>query len=298
MAHSHYHNHNHHSPEDSDFSLMVAISINALLTIFQIVGGVISGSLSLIADALHNLSDAASLCIAIFARKVSRIPPNEFKTFGYKRAEVIAALINVTILIVISLYLIFEAILRYFNPSEISGWIIVYVAGIALVVDLITASITYRLSSNNMNMKAAFLHNLADALTSLTVIVAGILIILFNWYWVDSVLTAFLGIFIAYQAFQMLPKSIHLLMEGVPESLNILDIKKSIMSIDLVDDMHHIHIWSIDENKNALEAHIATSLKNFEEVEILKFKIKKVLLKDFKISHSTLEFEQDCSDIK
>ena len=151
MAHSHNHNHNHshHSSEDSDFSLIVAVSINSLLTVFQVIGGILSGSLSLIADALHNLSDAASLGIAIFARKISRRPADNSKTFGYKRAEVIAALINLVILVVISFYLLYEAVWRFFEPVEISGWIIILVAGIALIVDFVTALITFSLSKNN-----------------------------------------------------------------------------------------------------------------------------------------------------
>ena len=210
MAHSHNHNHKHHSPEDSDFTLMVAVTINSLLTVFQVIGGILSGSLSLIADALHNLSDAASLGIAIFARKISRRPADNSKTFGYKRAEVIAALINLVILVVISFYLLYEAAWRFFEPVEISGWIIILVAGIALIVDFVTALITFSLSKNNMNMRAAFLHNLSDAMASLAVIVAGSLIILYQWYWVDTLLTGMLALFILYQAFAMLPRTIHL----------------------------------------------------------------------------------------
>ena len=193
MAH-HHHHHHHHSKDDSDRSLIVAVSINILLTVFQIVGGIISGSLALIADALHNLSDAASLGIAIFARKISRKPADQSKTFGYKRAEVVAALINLTILVIISLYLLYEAIWRCFDPVSISGWVIVIVAGVALVIDMITALITLRLSKNNMNMKAAFLHNLSDALASLAVIVAGSLIILYQWFWVDTLLLSLIHI--------------------------------------------------------------------------------------------------------
>ena len=160
MSHSH-----HHKPE-GNIALGFAIFINALLTIAQIVGGIISGSLSLIADALHNLSDAAALAIALFARKIGLKPADEDKSFGYQRAEVIAALINLTLLITVSSYLIYEAIWRVFLPEQISGWIIVIVAGGALVIDMITALITFRMSKNSMNMKAAFLHNLSDALAS------------------------------------------------------------------------------------------------------------------------------------
>lgn len=291
--HSHNHNHNHHSSNDSDYSLIVAVSINTLLTIFQIIGGLLSGSLSLIADALHNLSDAASLGIAIFARKISRRPADKSNTFGYKRAEVIAALINLILLAVISLYLLYEAIWRIFIPMEVSGWIIVVVASIALIIDFITAIITYSLSKNNMNMQAAFLHNLTDAMASLAVIIAGSLIMLYQWYWIDTVLTLMLAIFILYQALKMLPKTIHLLMEGVPEDINLDEIKKQLSSISSVEDVHHIHIWSLDESTVALEAHIVADLKSFQDMENIKTDIKKILHDDFKIEHSTLEFEHE-----
>ena len=292
MAH-HHHHHHHHSKDDSDRSLIVAVSINILLTVFQIVGGIISGSLALIADALHNLSDAASLGIAIFARKISRKPADQSKTFGYKRAEVVAALINLTILVIISLYLLYEAIWRFFDPVNISGWVIVIVAGVALVIDMITALITLRLSKNNMNMKAAFLHNLSDALASLAVIVAGSLIILYQWFWVDTLLTLLLSLFILYQGLAMLPKTIHLLMEGAPEDIDFDAIKKSLLSLEGVDDIHHVHVWSLDEETIALEAHVVANIDTFDEMESIKNIIKKKLSDEFNIKHSTLEFEHE-----
>ena len=287
------HHHNHHSKDDSDRSLIVAVSINILLTVFQIVGGIISGSLALIADALHNLSDAASLGIAIFARKISRKPADQSKTFGYKRAEVVAALINLTILVIISLYLLYEAIWRFFDPVSISGWVIVIVAGVALVIDMITALITLRLSKNNMNMKAAFLHNLSDALASLAVIVAGSLIILYQWFWVDTLLTLLLSLFILYQGLAMLPKTIHLLMEGAPEDIDFDAINKSLLSLEGVDDIHHVHVWSLDEETIALEAHVVANIETFDEMESIKNIIKKKLSDEFNIKHSTLEFEHE-----
>ena len=292
MAH-HHHHHHHHSKDDSDRSLIVAVSINILLTVFQIVGGIISGSLALIADALHNLSDAASLGIAIFARKISRKPADQSKTFGYKRAEVVAALINLTILVIISLYLLYEAIWRFFDPVSISGWVIVIVAGVALVIDMITALITLRLSKNNMNMKAAFLHNLSDALASLAVIVAGSLIILYQWFWVDTLLTLLLSLFILYQGLAMLPKTIHLLMEGAPENIDFDAVKKSLLSLEGVDDIHHVHVWSLDEETIALEAHVVANIETFDEMESIKNIIKKKLSDEFNIKHSTLEFEHE-----
>ncbi|HIC27383.1 MAG: cation diffusion facilitator family transporter [SAR86 cluster bacterium] len=284
------HQHHHRKPE-SDRGLLVAVGINVLLTFAQIMGGIISGSLSLIADALHNLSDAASLGIALFARKISRKPADEFKTFGYQRAEVIAALINLTLLITISLYLIYEAIWRIVEPQVITGWIMVLVAGIALIVDTITALITYKMSKSSINMKAAFLHNLADALASIGVILAGSFILLYEWYWVDTLVTFFIAGFVLWQGLTLLPKTIHLLMEGTPEDLSSEDIKLSAEQINGVEDVHHIHVWHLDEHRIALEAHVVVTANELKEVEVIKDKLKQLLKDKFNITHSTLEFE-------
>ena len=284
------HQHHHREPE-SDRGLLVAVGINVLLTLAQVMGGIISGSLSLIADALHNLSDAASLGIALFARKISRKPADEFKTFGYQRAEVIAALINLTLLITISLYLIYEAIWRIVEPQVITGWIMVLVAGIALIVDTITALITYKMSKSSINMKAAFLHNLADALASIGVILAGSFILLYEWYWVDTLVTFFIAGFVLWQGLTLLPKTIHLLMEGTPEDLSSEDIKLSAEQINGVEDVHHIHVWHLDEHRIALEAHVVVTANELKEVEVIKDKLKQLLKDKFNITHSTLEFE-------
>ena len=282
--------HHHHEPE-SDRGLLFAVGINVLLTLAQVIGGIVSGSLSLIADALHNLSDAASLGIALFARKISRRPADESKSFGYQRAEVIAALINLTLLITVSLYLIYEAVWRIVEPQVVAGLIIVLVAGVALIIDIITALITYRLSKSSMNMKAAFLHNLSDALTSIGVIIAGALILLYEWYWVDTLLTFLIAGFVLWQGMIMLPKTIHLLMEGTPENLSSAEIKSSMEEVGDVQDVHHIHIWNLDEHRIALEAHVVVTANELQEVEGIKENLKRVLKDKFKITHSTLEFE-------
>ena len=284
-------NHHHHHASESDRSLLIAIFLNGLLTLAQVIGGIISGSLSLIADALHNISDVASLGIALFARTISRKPADEFKSFGYQRAEVIAALINLTLLITVSIYLIYEAVWRVIEPQVIVGWIIVLVAGIALIVDMVTAMITYRLSKNSLNMKAAFLHNLSDALASIGVIIAGALILLYQWYWVDTLVTFLIAGFVLWQGIIMLPKTVHLLMEGTPEELSSVDIKSAMEEVDDVEDVHHIHIWNLDEYRIALEAHVVVTADKLQKVEAIKKKLKQVLKKKFEISHSTLEFE-------
>jgi cobalt-zinc-cadmium efflux system protein len=152
-----------------------------MLTVVQIIGGILSGSLALIADAIHNLSDALSLILAFVVRKIAQRPADDTMTFGYGRAEIVAALINYTTLILLGLYLAYEAVLQFFDPTGVDGWLVVVVTFFALGVDAMTALLTYALSKSSMNIRAAFLHNVADAFGSVAVIIAGIVIILYNW---------------------------------------------------------------------------------------------------------------------
>ena len=270
--------------------LYLAVIVNMILTFAQVIGGIISGSLSLVSDALHNFSDAASLLIALLAVKIGQKKPDLSKMFGYQRAETIAALINFTTLILIGLFLIYEGILRFFYPQPISGWMVVVIAVIALVIDVITAMLTYKHSKKSMNIKAAFLHNLTDALASVGVIVAGTLILLYNWLWVDAVVTIIISIYVLWQGLREIPKAIHLLMEGTPESVDISDLVLKLESQKGVKNIHHVHVWQISEQMNALEAHVV--VESNIDTESLKKEIKQLLNHCFQIKHSTLEFEK------
>lgn len=288
MGHGHHH---HDTSKMGEKRLWWAVAANVLLTLGQIVGGIVSGSLSLVADALHNLSDAASLFIALIAIRVGRRPADKKKTFGYKRAETVAALVNLTTLIIIGFYLCYEAITRFINPNPIEGWTVVWVASFALVVDVFTALLTFRSSKSSMNFKAVFLHNLTDALASVGVIVAGMVIIKFGWLWADPVMTLVISSYVLFHGFREFPKVVHLLMEGVPEDISVDELVAAIEKVDGVLDVHHVHLWQIDEHRTALEAHVVSEALG----GILKQKkqIKELLLEKFNISHSTLEFETE-----
>lgn len=292
------HGHSHGDPSKiGEKRLWWAVGANILLTVAQVIGGIVSGSLSLIADALHNFSDAASLLIALVAIRIGRKPPDQFKTFGYKRAETVAALINLTTLIIIGLYLCYEAIMRFITPEPIAGWTIVIVAGIALVVDVFTALLTYSQSKNSMNIRAAFLHNLTDALASVGVIIAGTLILLYGWVWTDAAMTLLIAGYVLYHGFAEIPKAIHLLMEGTPEGISIDDVMEAMEAIEGVNNVHHVHIWQLDEQHNALEAHVV--IKDQSDIDDMKVELKKILKDSFSIDHSTLEFElKNCDETK
>lgn len=284
------HDHTHHLSELNEKRLRWAVGANLLLTVAQVVGGIISGSLSLVADALHNFSDAAALLIALIALRIGRRPSDSHKTFGYKRAETIAALINLTSLFIIGLYLVYEGILRFFTPEPIAGWTVVIVAGVALAVDAFTAMLTYTQSKTSMNIKAAFLHNLSDALASVGVIISGSVIILYGWVWTDAAMTIIIALYVLYQGFLQLPKVIHLLMDGSPEGIDLREVISQLESVGGVESIHHVHIWQLDEELNALEAHVV--VETYEGLDEIKKTLKATLYEKFSIDHSTLEFER------
>ena len=273
----------------SDARLVWAVAVNVGLTAAQIIGGILSGSLALIADALHNFSDAASLGLALFARKIGRRPADKLMTFGYGRAEIVAALINLTTLIIVGLYLLIEAVNRYFDPQPVEGWTIVIVAGIALVIDIATAALVRKGAKGSLNIRAAFLHNVSDALASVGVIVAGTLILLYQLYIADLVMTVLIAAYVLYQGFSLLPKTIKLLMGAVPEDLEFDAILSSLEATEGIRSVHHLHIWSLDEHRWALEAHLVPESETIAEFEALKSRVRENLAQAFSIEHATLE---------
>ena len=281
--------HSHGEEHMSDRRLVFAVALNVLLTVAQIVGGIVSGSLALIADALHNFSDAASLGLALFARKIGRRPADKLMTFGYARAEVVAALINLTTLLIVGFYLLVEAINRYADPLPIEGWTVVGVAGIALVIDVVTAWMVYAGTKGSINMKAAFLHNVSDALASVGVIAAGVLILLYDLYIADLLITVVIAAYVIWQGVTLLPRTVRLLMGAVPDEVAFDRIVADIRATEGVRDMHHIHIWSISEHVRSLEAHIVPSEASLGSFEALKAKLREMLEAGHDISHATFE---------
>ncbi len=275
------------------------MAINILLTVAQIIGGILSGSLALIADAIHNLSDALSLILAFVARRIAQRPADDTMTFGYGRAEIVAALINYTTLILLGLYLTYEAILRLFEPTSVDGWLVVIIAIFALAVDAVTALLTYTLSKESMNIRAAFLHNIADALGSVAVIIAGTVIILYDWRLIDPLITLLIAGYILWQAVTEVGGSVRILMLGSPPDLDTHAILKSIRSVPGVEDVHHLHLWQMQEHEPALDAHIVIDEDLWNEAEQVKRAVKTALHDGFGLSHITLELECDthaCKD--
>lgn len=287
----HYHDHPHIDPASGDRRVSISIWANGLLTIAQIVGGVMAGSLSLIADALHNLSDMAALVIAFAARKIARRPADAHMTFGYGRIEIVAALINYTTLIIVGVYLIYEGAMRMIDPPEIEGWTIVIIGGVALVVDALTAVLTWSMQKESVNIRALFLHNLSDAFASIAVIIGGALILLYDMRWVDPAITIGIALYILYLAFSEIGGPIRTLMLGSPPNIDGQAVVEAVQDIDGVQDIHHVHLWQMQENTVALDCHVVLTEAGWQQLESVKAEIKEELKTRFSIAHSSLEFE-------
>ncbi|MCV2887033.1 cation diffusion facilitator family transporter [Ruegeria aquimaris] len=290
--HHHQHHHHHHiDPAAGDARVAWAIAVNMALTFVQIAGGLLSGSLALIADALHNFSDAVALIIAFFARKIARRPADDRMSFGYGRVEVVAALVNYTTLVVLAFYLIYEGVMRFLEPQPIDGWLVVWVAVVALVVDLVTAALTWSLSKNSMNIRAAFLHNVADALGSVAVIVAGAAVIWFGWTWVDPLVTLMIALYILWHVRAEAGAAIQVLMLGTPPGLDPERVASYVESVEGVQAVHYVHVWSLQENTAALTAHLVIAPGAWSRADAIKSRVKAGLEQEFSIGQTTLEVE-------
>ena len=287
---SHDHSHSHGTKEISDKVLLWAVILNVGLSVFEFIGGAIAGSVALMADALHNTNDAAALLIAYIARKISRKSADRHYTFGYRRAELIGAMIQLTALIVVGLFLLYEAGRRFFEPQPIQGGWVMAASGVALVVDIATAWLLWAMAKGSMNAKAAFLHNLTDAGASVAVLLGGAAIYWLDWTWVDPSLTLLIAGYILYMSFGLIRKTSRILMEGTPKDLDLDKLKAAVMEIDGVRGLHHLHVWELDEDHRAMEAHIELESDDSDRRRI-RGEIASALKKRFHIAHSTLELE-------
>lgn len=291
MAHAHSHHGRHYLREGAEGRLFFGIILNALITFVQILGGLTANSLALLSDALHNFSDTLSLAISYFAVKVAKKDSSKQKTFGYKRAEIIAALINVVLLLVVGVLLFKEALTRLFEPEPVQGYIMLVVAAVGLLANLMTAILLHQDSKNSLNIKSVFLHIIADAVSSVAVLLCGGAILLWDAVWIDPLITILIAIYIIAHSMSLLRRTVDILMQTTPEHINIDALRARLCETPYVQDVHHIHIWQLDETNICFEAHIALTKEHLERMEIVKKQLRERLLRDFGIKHSTLEIE-------
>lgn len=292
MAHDHKHHHHHPNIDDTSvWKLWISIVLNLAITLAEFIGGILSNSLALLSDAVHNLNDTLSLIISLVARKISRKGVNQSKTFGYKRAEIIGAFINLITLVIVALFLIKEGVERFFDPQPIDGFTMFWVAIVGLFGNFITAALLFKESKENLNMRSAYIHILSDGLSSVGVIIGGWLIYKYEWFIVDTILTVGIGAYILFHSYHMLRETIDILMQSKPDNLDISDLQTAMQNVDEVCGVHHIHVWQLDESQVMLECHVVIKEEDLSRMEEVKSQLKKLLHDEFGIFHSTLEFE-------
>lgn len=280
-------------------NLVFSILLNLLITVAQIVGGIISGSLALISDALHNFSDVLSLIFSLVAHKLSRRKASIDQTFGLKRAELIAAFVNSATLIIVAFILIYSAVERFFNPHEIQSDLVIWLAALGILVNGLSVVLLKKDAEHNLNMKSAYLHLLTDMMASVAVLVGGLLIKFYDWFWVDSVLTILIAVYLIIVGYDLIKKATKMLMLFTPEHIDIKEIVREVHKISKVGKLHHIHVWHLNEEEIHLEAHLDCQ-ENFtlSQFDKLLHQIELVLFKKFGINHITIQPEFKKEDPK
>ena len=290
-------NHPHHEVQGKN--ILFSIFLNSIITIAQVVGGIFSGSLALISDALHNFSDVLTLIFSYIANVLSKKKASINQTFGYKRAELIAAFVNSITLFLVAVYLIFEASKRFSNPIEIKSDLVIWLSILGILANGFSALLLKKDAEHNINMKSAYLHLFTDMMASVAVLMGGILMKYFQIYWVDSVLTFIIGLYLIYVGWELLKKSTKMLMLFTPSNIDIKELVREVHKISGVNKLDHIHVWHLNDHELHLEAHLDCS----EDIKLIEFnilldKIELILLEKFSINHTNIEPEFNKKDSK
>ncbi|MEM7485372.1 MAG: cation diffusion facilitator family transporter [Bacteroidota bacterium] len=298
----HHHNHHGHSHSHGDLkgrNLLISIFLNIAITISQVIGGIISGSLALLSDALHNFSDVLSLIISYIATRLGKKKASSLKTFGYKRAEIMAAFINAATLVVVAIFLMVEAVERLIETKEIASDLVIWLSLLGIVANGFSVLLLKKDAKDNMNMKSAYLHLLTDMMASVAVLIGGILMKFYQVFWIDAVLTMAIGIYLIYMGYDLLKESTKVLMLFTPKSIVVKDIVTSICTIEPIKNVHHVHIWQLNDDEIHLEAHIdfKNDIKLSEFDEILE-KIEEHVYHKHGINHVNIQPEFDKCDSK
>jgi len=286
-----------HKENNKESRLIISAGLNLATTVAQIIGGIFSGSLSLISDALHNFSDTVALVISFFAVRLAKRKNTEAQTFGYKRAEILAALFNACALVVVSVFLFKEAFSRFSHPHPINSVLMLFVASIGLIANIISVFLLKAHAHEDLNIRAAYVHLFSDFLSSVAVIIGALAILISKAYWIDPALTILIGIYVLREGYKIIGESTHILMEHVPKGINLREIQKQIESIDGVKDIHHAHLWAVTERDIHFEAHINVSRDMLvSETCLLVKRVEETLREQFAITHVTLQIE--CNSCK
>lgn len=280
-------------------NMLKATLLNILITIVQSIGGLLANSISLLSDALHNFSDALAILVSYFSMRASRKEPNELNTFGQKRIEIIAALFNGLLLSVVCAYLIYEAYNRFINPQPVKGLLVIVIGSVGLLANLWAVLILQKDSKQNINVKSAYLHLLGDTLSSMAVVIGGILMYYTSMFWIDPLITFLISLYILKETFEVIRQAFLILSQAVPEGIQVSKIKERLEIIPGIKNVHHIHVWNLDDQSIHFESHVdLTKDYHLSETVTISQTIRSLLKTEFGIKHTTLQFEYNCCNDK
>ncbi|MGC1205323.1 MAG: cation diffusion facilitator family transporter [Flavobacteriaceae bacterium] len=299
MSHNHSHNHSHSHPDLKGRNLFISILLNILITVSQVIGGIVSGSLALLSDALHNFSDVLSLVVSYIANKLAKKEASTHRTFGYKRAEILAAFINASTLIIVAVLLIIEAVKRFQNPEAIESNLVIWLSLLGIIANGLSVLLLKKDSEFNMNMKSAYLHLLTDMMASVAVLIGGLLMKYYEAYWVDSALTLAIALYLIWMGFDLLKDSTKVLMLFTPDDIPIKQIVAEINAFESIKNVHHVHVWQLNEAEIHLEAHIDFN----EDITLSQFdtilhQIEDLVFNKYDINHVNIQPEFGKDDAK
>ena len=294
MAHNHTHSHAETTKlTEVNRAFLIGIVLNLLFVLVQVVVGFNINSLSLLSDAGHNFLDVTGLALSLLAFKLNKVKANERYTYGYRKSSILISLLNAVVLLISIGAIGYEAILRFKYPEPLPGKTIALIALLGIFINGISAFLFFKDKEKDINIKSAFLHLLSDALVSGGLVVGGLIIYFTNWFWIDPLLSLVICLVIIVSTWNLLSESLRLSLDGVPKGINLDDIKSKILKINDIKDFHHIHIWAISTNENALTAHIVVREGiDLKTIETLKHNVKHEL-EHFNIQHATLEIEAE-----
>jgi len=291
-------NSEHHHHEVSGKNLGWSIILNVGITIAELIGGLISGSISLISDATHNFSDVISLVVSYIANKLTKRKATQNQTFGFKRSEIIAAFFNSVTLMALAVFILYEGFIRLFNPVIVGADWVIWLAILSILVNGASVLFIRNEAHDNINIKSAYLHLFTDMLTSIAVLAGGFAMKYLQWFWVDSVFSIAIAIYLLFSSWRIFKSSLRIIMQFTPENISIDEIISQLEKLQGVKDIHHVHVWQINEHDIMFEAHVDMN----QDIKITEFELIlediKGVLKQFKIGHCTLQPEYSVDDDK
>lgn len=276
-------------------ALGIALGLTASYTVAEVVGGLLTGSLALLADAAHMLSDNVSIALALFAVWLAAKPPSPERTFGFKRAEILAALVNGVTLVAVSAWIFYEAARRFDDPPDVLGGWMLAVAVVGLLVNVAAGFAMWRSRGQSLNLEAAFRHVLADLLGSVGVIAAALIILLTGWLLADPLVSVLIGVLVLASAWRVLRDSVRILLEATPEGIDARDVARSIAAQERVVDVHDLHIWTITSGFPALSAHVLVDAE--ADCHAARRDLEQILEREYAIVHTTLQVDHAAAEL-